>query len=118
MQEPRLRVEGRTLTYNGLLFLNCYLDGELSYWHSHHIFLYLCVLCTSVCLIIVFLFFFYMACSVCYYCEFIIIRWIRIFVGFVGTGKQRIQMFHGQHIFKRLCIQRLAKPRNQISTNM
>ena len=34
-------VEGRTLTYNGLLFLNCYLDGELSHWHSHHIFLYL-----------------------------------------------------------------------------
>ena len=22
-------------------FINCYLDGELSHWHSHHIFLYL-----------------------------------------------------------------------------
>ncbi|XP_071122530.1 uncharacterized protein [Mytilus edulis] len=28
------------LTYNGLL-INCYLYGELSHWHSHHIFLYL-----------------------------------------------------------------------------
>ena len=38
-----LRVEGRTLTYNYgfYTFRNCNLDGELSQWHSYHIFLFL-----------------------------------------------------------------------------
>ena len=39
--EPMLHAEGRTLTYNDLLFINCYLDGELPHWHAYHIFLYL-----------------------------------------------------------------------------
>ena len=30
--------------YNGFYFTNCNFDGELSHWHSYHIFLYLFVL--------------------------------------------------------------------------
>ena len=33
----KARCWSRTLTYN--TFINCYLDEELSHWHSYHIFL-------------------------------------------------------------------------------
>ena len=52
------------------------------------------------------------------YCGFIIIRWIPIFVGFVVKAEPRIQMFNEYYFFNRFCIERLAKPRNQISRNM
>ena len=38
------------------------------------------------------------------YCGFIIIRWIPIFVDFVGTGEPRIQMFNeNEFTISRVC---------------
>lgn len=45
-------------------------------------------------------------------------RWIPICVAFVGPDEPRIQMFHKLQIFDRLCMQTLAKPRNQIPPKM
>ena len=39
-------------------------------------------------------------------------------MGFVGIGEPQIQMSNERYLFNRLCIQRLAKPQNQIATNM
>ena len=42
-EQVRFRFECRKFNYNGLLFTYCDLDGELSHWHLHHIFLYLSI---------------------------------------------------------------------------